>query len=273
MEDHRENTMTDPLLQVNICAGYKKSIVLDQLSFSVEQGGTLGLVGTSGAGKSTVLFALLGLLELKNGWMRGSIKLEQQELAGLSQTSLRRLRGRSIALIPQSPLSALSPVLRLGTHFQEAWLAHEAEDELKMKLRTQEVLESVQMPSDREFLRRRSFEISVGQAQRLLIALAILHRPKLILADEPTSALDPVSRMEILQLLGSLTGPGQASLLYVSHDILSVLKLCRRIAILDKGRIVEIVHRSEIARTCSEPARHLLKALPIPLELLLRSSH
>lgn len=269
MEDLRAKMMTGPLLEVSIRAGYKKDLVLDDLSFSLEYGQSLGLVGTSGAGKSTLLLAILGLLGGKNGWVSGSVKLEQQELTGLPQGRLRMIRGRTIALIPQSPSSALSPVLRLGTHFREAWRAHEAENETRMRLRTQEVLDSVQMPSDPDFLRRRPSEISVGQAQRLLIALAIMHHPKLIIADEPTSALDPVSRMEILQLLGDLTGPGRSALLYVSHDILSVLRLCGQIAVLDGGRIVEIVAAEDIAQSRSDAAIHLLKSLPVPLELLL----
>jgi peptide/nickel transport system ATP-binding protein len=269
MEDLQAKMMTGPLLEVNIRAGYKKDLVLDDLSFSMEHGQSLGLVGTSGAGKSTLLLAILGLLGGKNGWVSGSVKLEQQELTGLRQARLRMIRGRTVALIPQSPSSALSPALRLGTHFREAWRAHEDENETKMKIRTQEVLHSVQMQSDADFLRRRSSEISVGQAQRLLIALALLHHPKLIIADEPTSALDPVSRMEILQLLADLTGPGRSALLYVSHDILSVLRLCGQIAVLDGGRIVEIVAARDIARSRSHAAMHLLKSLPVPLELLL----
>jgi ABC-type glutathione transport system ATPase component len=131
------------------------------------------------------------------------------------------------------------------------------------------VLSSVRMPCHPDFLRRRATEISVGQAQRVLIALAILHRPKLIIADEPTSALDPVSRMEILDLLAELSGPGEAGLLYVSHDILSVLRLCGHIAVLESGHITEVVSPAEIARSQSQAARRLLESLPVPLELLL----
>jgi ABC-type glutathione transport system ATPase component len=216
--------MTKPLLEVSIRAGYRDHAVLEDLTFSLKHGERLGLVGVSGAGKSTLLLAILGLLPGKNGWLRGSVKLEQQELTALSQPRLRIIRGRSIALIPQSPAGALSPVLSLAAHFREVWRAHEYGNEMRMKLRVEEVLSSVRMPCHPDFLGRRVTEISVGQAQRVLIALAILHRPKLIIADEPTSALDPVSRMEILNLLAELTGPGEAGLLYVSHDILSVLR-------------------------------------------------
>jgi ABC-type glutathione transport system ATPase component len=261
--------MTSPLLEVNIRAGYRDHVVLQDLSFFLNHGERLGLVGVSGAGKSTLLLAILGLLASRNGWLQGSVKLERQELTTLPQSRLRLIRGRSIALIPQSPSSALSPVLPLAAHFREAWRAHEEGNQAKMKLRMEEVLSSVRMPCHPDFLRRRSTEISVGQAQRLLIALAILHRPKFIIADEPTSALDPVSRMEILQLLAELTGPGKAGLLYVSHDILSVLTLCGHIAVLDSGHITEVLSPLEIARSQSEAAKRLLESLPIPLELLL----
>jgi ABC-type glutathione transport system ATPase component len=257
------------LLEVSLRAGYRTHTVLEDLRFSLDQGERLGLVGASGAGKSTLLLAILGLLPGKNGWLEGSVKLDQQELTSLSQSRLRIIRGRSIALVPQSPAGALSPVLSLATHFREAWRAHEGGSEAKMKLRIEEVLSSVGMPAHSDFLRRRSTEISVGQAQRVLIALAILHRPKLIIADEPTSALDPVSRMEILNLLAGLTGPGKAGLLYVSHDILSVLRLCGRIAVLEDGQIAEILSLAEIASSRSPTARRLLESLPVPLELLL----
>ena len=262
--------MTSPLLDVSIRAGYGKQTVLHDLTFHLDHGERLGLVGVSGAGKSTLLLAILGLLASKNGWVQGSVQLQQQELTTLPQSHLRRLRGRSIALIPQSPSSALSPVLSLAAHFREAWRAHEEGNEVKMKLRMEEVLSSVRMPCHPEFLRRRSTEISVGQAQRVLIALAILHRPKLIIADEPTSALDPVSRAEILQLLAELTGAGEAALLYVSHDILSVLRLCGRIAVLEGGHIAETVSPADLARSQSQAAKHLLESLPVPLELLLQ---
>src|ERR1700677_5005132 len=111
MEDLRAKTMTGPLLEVSIRAGYKKDLVLDDLSFSLDHGQSLGLVGISGAGKSTLLLAILGLLGSKNGWVSGSVKLEQEELTGLRQARLRMIRGRTVALIPQSPSSALSPVL------------------------------------------------------------------------------------------------------------------------------------------------------------------
>jgi ABC-type glutathione transport system ATPase component len=261
--------MPSPLLEVSIRAGYRKHAVLEQVTFSVHHGERLGLVGVSGAGKSTLLLAILGLLTVKNGWLRGSVKLEQQELTALSQSRLRVIRGRSIALIPQSPSNALSPVLPLAAHFREVWRAHEEENDAKMKLRMEEVLGSVRMPSHPDFLRRRPAEISVGQAQRLLIALAIMHGPKLIIADEPTSALDPVCRKEILELLAQLTGPDEAALLYVSHDILSVLRLCDRIAVLDGGHIVETMSPAEIAQSKSQAAMHLLESLPVALELLL----
>lgn len=258
------------LLDVKVTAGYKKSVVLEDVSFELGEGEMLGLVGSSGAGKSTLLLAILGLLESRNGWVTGTVTLEGTELTNISQSSLRKLRGKLMALVPQSPLSALSPVLRIGTHLREAWLAHETCSDLRMTLRIEEVMDSVGLPATNEFLRRRPLEISVGQAQRVLIAMAMLHKPKLLIADEPTSALDPVSRMEILNLLNGLSASNGTSILYISHDILSVISLCSRIAVLERGRIVDDRPVLSMAESRQEVMKELLKSLPVPLDLLLQ---
>ncbi len=259
-----------PLLDVSLSVSYKTTVVLDKVKFSLCEHEAFGVVGSSGAGKSTLLLAILGLLRSDKARVKGRVMLENQDLLAMSQSQLRRLRGKLVALIPQSPMSALSPVLRLGTHFREAWLAHEPADDARMKARIEEVLVSVSLPCNQEFLRRRPSEVSVGQAQRFLIALALIHRPKLLIADEPTSALDPVSRMNVLKLLQGLTQSHCCALLYISHDILSVVQLCHRVAILDKGRIVENLRTNELAASHSSATLHLLQSLPVPLEVLLR---
>lgn len=265
--------MKPPLLQVKLSAGYAKTMVLDNVAFSLHHGEAVGVVGISGAGKSTLLLALLGLLSTRGGWEKGSVRFEGTELVGLRQSMLRPYRGRAIAFIPQSPLGALSPVLSLYKHFREAWLAHSPADDAGMNLRMQEVLESVQLSCSPSFLSRRPAQISVGQAQRILIALAMLHRPALMIADEPTSALDPVARMEILRLLAGLRQSSATALLCISHDILSVLQLCDRIAVLDAGEIVEDLPAHQIANSNREVVQRLLQALPVPVEVLLHHLH
>ena len=151
---------------------------------------------------------------------------------------MRRIRGREIALVPQSPIAALNPAMTVEAHFKEAWRAHAEEPWKHARQRIPELLASVQLPRGGGFLQQYPGELSVGLAQRLLIGLALLHRPALLIADEPTSALDPITQAEILKLFAAIHARGTA-LLYISHDLPSVAALCDRIAILCAGRIVE----------------------------------
>ncbi|HTW62492.1 MAG TPA: ABC transporter ATP-binding protein [Terracidiphilus sp.] len=261
---------TGPLLRVDLQAGYAGKPVLRDICFALERGQVLGLVGSSGAGKSTLVLSLLGLLPWRGGGVRGEVILEGEDLLALPPRRLRTLLGRSVALIPQSPMSALNAAISLESHFREAWRAHRRRDPDALRVRVHELLAEVQLPSDGEFLRRRPSQISVGQAQRVLIALALLHRPALLIADEPTSALDPVTQTQIVQLLRTLNRRHNLTLLYISHDLVSVLQLADRIAVLDAGSIVENLPITEIAHAQHPATLALLNALPVPAEVLLR---
>jgi ABC-type glutathione transport system ATPase component len=260
----------DPLLRVRLNASYAGRTVLHDVRLELQRGEVLGLVGTSGAGKSTLVLALLGLLPWRGGRVAGEVLLNGENLMRMPERELRALRGRAIGFIPQSPMSALNPALSLERHFREAWRAHQrkAGDALTAKLRT--LLDEVQLPSGRDFLSRRPAEISVGQAQRVLIALALLHEPSLLLADEPTSALDPVTQTQIVDLLRQLNRDRGASLLYVSHDLVSMLRLCHRIVVLEEGMVVESLNMADLAQARQQATRRLLETLPAPAEVLLR---
>jgi ABC-type dipeptide/oligopeptide/nickel transport system ATPase component len=213
--------------------------------------------------------SLLGLLAWRGGRVTGEVMLAGRNLLKLSERELRKLRGRDVALIPQSPMTALNAAVSLQTHFNEAWRAHEKSGRAALAQRLHTLLADVQLPSDSEFLRRRPSQISVGQAQRVLIALALLHRPALIIADEPTSALDPVTQAQIVDLLKNLNRQHGATLLYISHDLISVLQLSHRIAVLDAGTIVEILPAAEIGQARHAATLALLNALPVPPDVLL----
>ncbi len=269
LQIHEGTPNPQPLLQVHLHAGYGKKEVVGGIAFDLEPGQALGLIGTSGAGKSTLVMALMGLLPWRGGYARGEVCFGGVNLLALSERDARRLRGKQFALVPQSPLTSLNGALRLRAHFEEAWRAHERWDRATFEARLRELLEQVQLPFTPEFLTRRPGEISVGQAQRVLIALALLHRPALLIADEPTSALDPVTQAEIVRLLGQLRREHGTALLYISHDLVSVLQLCDRIAVLDGGRIVEYLDADGVSRGASHPAtRALIGALPVPPEVL-----
>jgi ABC-type dipeptide/oligopeptide/nickel transport system ATPase component len=157
----------------------------------------------------------------------------------LNEREMRRVRGREIALVLQSPLSALNPAMRIGRQLEEAWRAHRVGSKEDCHRAVQESMRSVSLPPDDNLLRRYPSELSVGQAQRVLIAMAIIHRPALLIADEATSALDAVTRTEVLELFRDLNRMLGMAILYVSHDLYSVGALCNRVAILHQGEIVE----------------------------------
>jgi ABC-type glutathione transport system ATPase component len=262
--------MSEPVMKVRLTAGYGERCILSNVAFELCAGEALGLVGASGAGKTTLVMALLGLLAWRGGKASGEVLIDGKNLLTMQAGEARRLRGKRISLIPQSPMSALNPAVSLRSHFDHAWRAHETGGRAALDSRLRQLMEEVQLPAgDEEFLRRKPGQISVGQAQRALIALALLHRPAILLADEPTSALDPITQVEIVKLLRGLSRRHGTALLYISHDLISVLQLCERFAVLDGGAIVESVQVAQIDRVQHPATLSLLGALPVPASVFL----
>jgi ABC-type glutathione transport system ATPase component len=228
-----------PLLEADISVDYPgRPGVLDGVRFSIGRGEIAGLIGESGSGKSTLALAILRLLDLRGGRVRGSIRFENRDLLQCDTKALRAIRGKEIGLVLQSPMTALNPALRIETQLREVWRAHAAEPWRNGRVAIQKLLLRMGLPADDAFLRRYPRQVSVGQAQRVAIAIAVMHRPKLVIADEPTSALDPGSRGEILDLFENLNRELGVSILYVSHDIQSVDRLCHSVGVLDRGRLI-----------------------------------
>jgi len=254
-----------PVLSAHISASYPgRPAVLRDVSLEVRRGEVLGLVGESGCGKSTLALAILRLLHLKRGRAEGSIRFDGRELMLLREREMRSLRGREIGLVLQSPMSALNPVLRVGTQLEEVWRAHRASSRAECERAVLETLESVSLDGGRELLRRFPAQLSVGQAQRVLIGMAVLHRPQLLIADEATSALDLVTQAEILSLFSSLSRTMGIGVLYISHDLLSVARISHRVAVMDKGRIVECRPARDLFTSPAHPyTRRLIAALPV----------
>jgi ABC-type glutathione transport system ATPase component len=257
-------TPPHPLLAANISVDYRnKTGVLRDISLRIERQEILGLVGQSGSGKSTLSLALMGLLSSKSGSVRGEILFRGKDLLKSSEKELRAIRGKGISIVLQSPLAALNPALSIGSQLTEAWKAHERGNAARGESSIHTALTSVSLPHDKEFLRRRPSQLSVGQGQRVCIAMAILHRPALLLADEATSALDPITQSEILNLFARLNRELGTAILYISHDLLSVAALCHCICILHEGQIVECGTPDAIFNSPQhEYTRKLVAALP-----------
>jgi ABC-type glutathione transport system ATPase component len=257
-------TLPRPLLAANLSVDYRnKTGVLRNISLRIERQEILGLVGQSGSGKSTLSLALMGLLSSKSGSVHGEILFRTKDLLKSSEKELRAIRGKEISIVLQSPLAALNPALSIGSQLTEAWKAHEGGNAAQRESSIQSALTSVSLPHDKEFLRRRPSQLSVGQGQRVCIAMAILHRPALLLADESTSALDPITQSEILNLFARLNREMGTAILYISHDLLSVAALCHRICILHEGQIVEVGTPDAIFNSPQhEYTRKLVAALP-----------
>jgi ABC-type dipeptide/oligopeptide/nickel transport system ATPase component len=251
-----------PLLSLHVSVAYRgKQPVLRDLALDVQRGEILGLAGHSGSGKSTLALSVLKLLDSKGARATGSAVFGGRDLLALSEREMRQVRGREIALVLQSPASSLNPVLRIGTQLREAWRAHRRDTNGEAEIAT--ALDNVSLPSDRAFLRRYPSEISVGQGQRVLIAMAILHRPQLLIADEPTSALDLITQAEILELFARLNRVFKMAVLLISHDLLAMRDICERVAILHEGQIVECGPTQSVFRNPQhEYARRLVAALP-----------
>lgn len=227
----------------------------------IAAGEIVALVGLSGSGKSTLALSLLRLLRYRAGEVSGSIRLTGREFAELPEREMRGIRGKLVGYVPQSPAAALNGRLRVGTLLEETWRAHE-------RGRPSEsfcagLLESAQLPTGRDFLNQRAAELSTGQGQRLLIAMAIMHRPPVLLADEPTSALDAITQAAVLGLFRELNQRNGTAMLFISHDLPSVASISHRVDILHEGRIVESGPPEAIFRSARHPfTQALVAAIP-----------
>lgn len=244
----------------------QKPGVLRGAQLEIGPGEIVGLVGESGSGKSTLALAVLGLLKHTGAAIRGHNVLLGEDRAGVSEREWRSLRGRVVSLVPQSPVSALNPALRIGTHLREAWKAHSNVPWSTSLARVTTLLELTGLPET--LLNRFPQQISVGQAQRVLIVTALLHGPALLIADEPTASLDVITQREILGLLRRLSQEENLSMLLISHDLLVVASLCSKVCILHDGRIVESGCIDQVLSNPQHPyTARLLAAMPVDARL------
>jgi ABC-type dipeptide/oligopeptide/nickel transport system ATPase component len=251
-----------PILDLSISVDYRtKPGVLKDCALKIFPAESVGLVGLSGSGKSTLSLAILRLLD-RNATVNGEATFEGRDLLQLNEREMRAIRGKGIGLVLQSPMAALNPSLTIGKQLYEAWRCHDGAASAWAG-RADEVLQSVSLPTNAAFLKNYPRQLSVGLAQRVLIAMAILHNPRLLIADEPTSALDVITQAEILELFTELRRKLGVAVLFISHDLLSIAAHCDRVAILEGGSIVESGPTQSIFESPAHPfTRRLVDAIP-----------
>jgi oligopeptide/dipeptide ABC transporter ATP-binding protein len=237
---------------------------VDGVSFSVEPGKTLGIVGESGCGKSVTALSIMGLLPQPPAKVvGGAIRFEGYDLANLSERELEDLRGREIAMIFQDPMTSLNPTLRIGTQIMETMERHLGLDKGEARRRAIELLEEVHIPKAAERLNDYPHRFSGGMRQRVLIAIAISCNPKLLIADEPTTALDVTVQAGVLDLLEELRKEHEMAMIVITHDMGVVAETADDIVVMYAGQIVEQAPALELFDNPEHPyAEALLGALP-----------
>ena len=209
------------------------------ISLTVADGEILGLVGESGSGKTVTAMVVSGLLPRQRADVSGQVLLDGKDLLALDGAAMRKRQGCAISVVFQEPMSAMNPVMRIGPQVEEALRVHTKLSAEERKERALQALRDVDLADAEAIYEKYPHQMSGGMLQRAMIAAAIISRPKLLLADEPTTALDVTIQAQILELLRRLNREMGMSVLFISHNLNVVRKLCTRVAVMEKGHIVE----------------------------------
>ena len=253
------NKILDVLgLNISFGENKQKTTVVHDIDFSLYENEILAIVGESGSGKSVTSKAIMGLLQDKNTHIKGRINFEETSLLSLSSKEFAKLRGNDIAMIFQEPMSALNPSLTCGFQVAEILLHHKKVSAYEVKKEVLQLFEKVKLPRAQDVYTSYPHQISGGQMQRVVIAMAIACKPKLLIADEPTTALDVTVQKEILQLLKDLQKQTGMSMLFISHDLALVCELADRVLVMYKGDIVE---KGTVKEIFEAPKKPYTKAL------------
>ena len=240
---------------------------VDGVSFALDEGEILGLVGESGSGKTVTGFSLLGLVDPPGRIVEGSIRLKGDELVGASEPALRARRGRDISMIFQDPIATLNPMLTIGQQMRLAQEAHGRVSRRAADARSAESLTRVGIPGAMSRLRAYPHEFSGGMRQRVAIAIALLHRPAVVVADEPTTALDVSIQAQILAEMRMLAAENGTALIWISHDLAVVSSLASRLLVMYAGRVVESGPTAAVLRNPDHPyTEGLIASLPATAE-------
>jgi oligopeptide/dipeptide ABC transporter ATP-binding protein len=251
-------------VQFRLKAGILPAI--NDVSFSLQEGETLGIVGETGSGKSVTAFSILRLIPSPPGEIvGGEILFEGEDLLKKTDREMQKIRGRKIAMIFQEPMTSLNPSFTVGQQISECFRIHMGHSKRESLEGSQYVLNSVRVPSSRTIMERYPYELSGGLRQRVMIAMALACQPKVLIADEPTTALDVTIQAQILELLKELQEKFKMALIFISHNLGVVSSLCNRIGVMYAGSLVELSGKSNLFTKPLHPYTvGLLRAIPRP---------
>ncbi|MFT8319753.1 MAG: ABC transporter ATP-binding protein [Bacillus sp. (in: firmicutes)] len=241
--------------------GYLTAV--DGVSFELNKGEVLGVVGESGCGKSVTSLSILRLLDRKKTKIDGDIQFNGQNLLELKERNLRKIRGNSISMVHQNPMSSLNPVYTIGNQLSETIRLHQKVSKSESMQKSIELLRLVGIPSPEEKIHSYPHQLSGGMKQRVMIALALACQPKILIADEPTTALDVTIQSQILELMHKLKEEMDMSVIFITHDLGVVAEFCTKVVVMYLGQVVESADVKSIFKSPLHPyTKGLLKSIP-----------
>ena len=238
-------------------------VAVNDVSFEIRKGETLGLVGESGSGKSVTAFSIIRLVQEPGKITGGRIIFDGKDLLALSEEEMRQVRGAGIGFVFQEPMAALNPVMRVGAHIAEALIVHGMASRSDARARAVELLRAVRIVKPEERVDDYPHQLSGGMRQRVMMAIALACKPPLVIADEPTTALDVTVQAQVLELLREMKREFDLSLLLITHDFGVIAEMADRVAVMYRGRIVEQAAVRDIFRNPQHPyTKGLLASIP-----------
>ena len=237
--------------------------IVEDISFSMEEGEILGIVGESGSGKTQTALSVMGLLGEYARMPKGEILFQGRDILQMPREELWNIRGREIGMIFQEPMTSLNPVMTIGAQVEEAMKIHSRFNARERKERALQMMQNVELPNPQLLYEKYPHQLSGGMRQRVMIAAALVMEPKLLIADEPTTALDVTIQAQILKLLQRINKEQGTAILFISHDLGVIRHLCSRVIVMNRGEAVEQGNVQDIFEHPSmEYTRKLLAAIP-----------
>ncbi len=242
---------------------------LQSVNFSVYKGQTLGIVGESGSGKSVLSFAILRILDAAAHIDSGSIRFAGMDMLEASTSALQQVRGREISMIFQNPRTALNPIRRIGQQIEDVLRVHTSTPRHALKERSIELLAQVRLSDPQRRYDAYPFELSGGQCQRVMIAIALACAPALLIADEPTTGLDVTTQSAIMDLIRELSRARQMATIFITHDLALAAESCDHIMVMHAGQVIEVAPTAQLFAQAAHPyTRGLIAATPQPATVL-----